>query len=419
MRENCGHDKLPRCEGEPMGILIFGRVRFTERRLSCAMRLCYAALLIALSLLGSGQATAKSTSLDARLHHLRAGHQREWSDFPAKAEGSNLSLSFRSERNESEWSLRLRQQDVKQTWRVLLNHKELGRLLTDENDTIVYFPVPAGALLRGENRLVIEPTAQTPDDIRVGEITLDDRPVADVLSEASVKITVLEDRDAKRSAVPCRITVLNEQGALVTLGARSGEGLAVRPGVLYSRDGKAKFGLPAGDYRIYAGRGFEVSLDSVRISLRPGERIHKELSIRREVPTEGWVSCDTHVHTLTHSGHGDSTLDERVITIAGEGLELPIATEHNKQVDYHAAAVRQGVRDFFTPVVGNEVTTNVGHFNIFPVRAGEPVPDFNAKDWKSLFGSTQQTTSPKVIVINHPRDRHAGFQPFGPKRHIA
>src|SRR5262249_58305817 len=31
----------------------------------------------------------------------------------------------------------------------------------------------------------------------------------------------------------------------------------------------------------------------------------------------------------------------------------------------------------------------------------------------------EQTTSPKVIVINHPRDRHAGFQPFGPKRHIA
>ena len=55
----------------------------------------------------------------------------------------------------------------------------------------------------------------------------------------------------------------------------------------------------------------------------------------------------------------DSTLDERVLTIAGEGIELPIATEHNRQIDYHAAAVKHAVRQYFTPVVGNEVTTSL------------------------------------------------------------
>src|SRR5205085_671010 len=90
--------------------------------------------------------------------------------------------------------------------------------------------------------------------------------------------------------------------------------------------------------------------------------------------------CDTHVHTLTYSGHGDATLDERVLTLAGEGVELPVAAEHNRQIDYHAAAVRLGVRKYFTPVVGNEVTTAVGHFNVFPLRAEGPL-----RDWFALL----------------------------------
>jgi hypothetical protein len=374
-----------------------------------------------LTILEPGQVSAKSTPIEEHLHHLRAGQQREWSDFPADAEGSSLTRVFASDRNDREWSLRARQQDVKQIWRVLVNGKEIGRLLTDENDTIVYLPVPAGILRSGENKLVIEPAGSNPsDDIRVGEIFLVDRPISESLSEARVEVTVREaDPKGEVHVVPCRLTVLQVQGALMTLGARSGDGLAVRPGVIYTREGKAAFGLPAGTYTIYAGRGFEYGIDSATVTVRPGDRIHKSLTIRREVPTEGWVSCDTHVHTLTHSGHGDATLDERVLTIAGEGLQLSIATEHNKQVDYHEAAVCQRVREYFTPVVGNEVTTPVGHFNIFPVAAVGPVPDFNARDWKTLFASIRQTTAAKVIVLNHARDRHLDFRPFGPDRHLA
>src|SRR2546430_2707998 len=100
-------------------------------------------------------------------------------------------------------------------------------------------------------------------------------------------------------------------------------------------------------------------------------------------------------------------------TSAGEGIDLPIATDHNVQVDYHAAAVKQGVRKHFTPVVGNEVTTAVGHFNIFPVPAGGPVPDFKLKDWNSLFASIENTRA-RAVILNHPRDLHSGFRPFGP-----
>src|SRR5262249_29250022 len=148
------------------------------------------------------------------------------------------------------------------------------------------------------------------------------------------------------------------------------------------------------------------------------DRIRETLTIRREVSVPGYASCDTHVHSLTHSGHGDATETERVIAIAGEGLELPIATEHNKQVDYHAAAVKAGVRSYFTPIVGDEVTKPVGHVNIFPVKPAGPVPDDKVKDWAGLFKEIDRTQAP-VRILNHPRDVHLGFRPFGPEHHIA
>jgi len=358
------------------------------------------------------------TPLDPKLHHLRSGSVREWADFPADAQGPTLNIRFQSRPNAAEYALRLRQQDVKQTWRVALNGKELGKLAVDENDTVIFLPVPAGRLVDGENTLTIEAGSKLSDDIRVGEIVLFDRPVSEVLNEATIEIDVLEERPTERIRVPSRITVLTDAGALMTSGAKSTERLAVRPGVIYTADGKAKFGLPAGTYTIVAGRGFEYAIDRRQVTLKPGAVVREALTIRREVPAPGYASCDPHIHSLTHSGHGDATEIERVIAIAGEGLELPVATEHNLQVDYHSAAVKAGVRSYFTPIVGNEVTTAVGHINIFPVKAGEPVPDPKVRDWAGLFGETDRTPA-KIRILNHPRDVHLGFRPFGPEHHIA
>ncbi len=192
------------------------------------------------AILSAESAPAKALVLDSGLHHLRVNDPREWSDFPTRPQGPSLSLRFHCEANSIEWALRLRQQDVKQTWKVLLNGKELGRLVSDENDEIIYLPVPAGRLVAGENQLRIEQIGRTPDDIRVGEIILEDRPIDRVLSEATVELSVMEvGRSGGPLPTPCRITVLNAQGALMSVGATSDDHLAVRPGVVYSGDGKA------------------------------------------------------------------------------------------------------------------------------------------------------------------------------------
>src|SRR5690606_23562798 len=112
--------------------------------------------------------------------------------------------------------------------------------------------------------------------------------------------------------------------------------------------------------------------------------------------------------------HGDATAHERMVTIAAEGIELPIAADHNVQIDFRPLAREVGVDGYFTPVTGNEVTTPVGHFNIFPVAADAPVPNHNLRDWGEIFDEIERVTAAPIVILNHARDLHSGVRPFGP-----
>jgi hypothetical protein len=170
---------------------------------------------------------------------------------------------------------------------------------------------------------------------------------------------------------------------------------------------------------IYAGRGFEYSVDRVAVDLARGATASRRLTIRREVDTTGWAAMDTHVHTATFARHGDATIEERMLTIAGEGIELPVSAEHNARVDFEAPARAAAVRPYFAPVLGTEVTTPaLGHFNVFPVPAGGRDIDQRSPDWARLRQSIAAAVARPVIVLNHGRDVHGGFRPLGPARHI-
>ena len=98
--------------------------------------------------LGQSPAAAQQAkSLKSGLMHLRSGPVREWSSFPEQAEADHLEIHFSSAKNDHEASLRLRQQDVKQAWRVLVNGKSLGKR---PGDTCV-FVWPDAVLRDGKN----------------------------------------------------------------------------------------------------------------------------------------------------------------------------------------------------------------------------------------------------------------------------
>lgn len=364
----------------------------------------------------AGYTCAQKQTIDDTLHYLRNADPREWSGFPEHAE-NELMVHFTSLPNTSEQTLSLRQYDIKQDWQVRVNDHDLGLLVIDEKDITTYLPIPDGVLRAGENTIQIKSKATIPDDIRVGEIMVHNRPPGVVLSESGIDITIIEN--GKNVQLPARITILNERRSLQTVTAMPDDMLAIRPGYVYTGNGKASLRLPAGKYTVFAGRGFEYSIDSIQVELKPGDHIEKTLAIKREVETNGWISSDTHVHTFTHSGHGDATIEERAITLAGEDIDLPVMTDHNIYVDLIPTAKASGMLKWFTPVTGDELTTKVGHFNVFKTTVGTNVISHQAENWNDISKNINDAENNKVIILNHARDIHNGFRPFDPSRHLS
>ena len=345
-----------------------------------------------------------------KVYHLGTTGKPEWLEFAHDPpHGRELFHAFPAEPNDGEATLLLYQSNVKWGWTVSLNGKKLGQLALNDAPTITAFALPPGSLKKEGNVWSVAPPKEI-EDILVGLVRVDPRPLAQVVGESTLDIEVVEPI---AGGVPCRITIVDETlGALPPLAAPPGQKLAVRAGCVYTADGRARVTLPAGRYRVHANRGFEYSLAAERVSLSAGSVRKVSLKIHREVPTANLAACDPHIHTLHFSGHGDATDDERALTLAGEGIELPIATEHNQVNGYAAAAERMGVRNRFTPVLGSEITTKVGHFNIFPVEPGGKLADWNLTDWPKIMDDIRATPGVKVAILNHPHNNHSNFIPF-------
>ena len=356
---------------------------------------------------------AEVTPVTDKTYHLGTKGAPEWKQFAASnPHGRNLSLLFQSKTNAKEATLFLRQDDVKQGWKVSLNGKRLGDLRRFESKMLHSLKVSPGVIKDGENRLSIAAPATAIDDIFVGGGFLVDSPLSVSLTRSALDIRVTDLDDG--AALPCRITITDADDYLMPLKLDPSPSLAIRTGVVYSLNGMAKPGVLPGEYVVYASRGFEYGVATAKVSVKAGETKSVKLSIAREVPTEGWISCDPHIHVRTFSGHGDSTVEERIPTIAGEGLELPIATDHNHHADYRPYQQAAGATAYFTPVIGNEVTTKVGHFNAFPIRKGAPLPNHKTENWPELFRSMRSTPGVEIILLNHPRNVHSNFSPTDP-----
>ncbi len=354
--------------------------------------------------------------LDAGYHHLGDDEVPEWTEASAEPEGNLWTLSFESEANSGEWCLLLQQRDVDDNWRMTLNDVDIGPLTRYKAVREVAYAVPAGVCVDGVNVLVIESLSGT-DDITFGNLRVAQASVRDALGLRPVRIEVTDADTGAPS--PARVTIVRRGSGRAQIFGDPGALTAVRDGIVYLI-GDATIELQAGEYALYASRGTEWSMDQVELTLgadeleaageESGERgdagiptpRQVSLSLRREVDTTGYVACDTHVHTLTYSGHGDASVPERLVTLAGEGVELAIATDHNHHTDYRPLQHELGLDPYYTSVVGNEVTTDNGHFNAFPLDPDGELPPWQLTDWVALVQGMRDAGA-RAIVLNHPR----------------
>lgn len=240
-------------------------------------------------------------------------------------------------------------------------------------------------------------------------------PVPTAGDRADVGVLSFRVTDGDGAAMPCRLTFLVE-GAVddaaarpdlfVNTGAAANE-LAMRRNAVYSMTGSGEITVPAGAYTVIASRGLEYAIATRRVTITAGGSAAFEAALVHEVDTSGWIGGDYHLHTLTYSGHGDSNMPERIISLAGEGVEFAVATDHNHRTDYAPTIAEVGAGRYMASVVGNEVSTPVGHFNAFPLDAGKPVDQHRFPSAQPIFALLREQTNgygiTPVIQVNHPR----------------
>nr|MBA2540719.1 hypothetical protein [Deltaproteobacteria bacterium] len=128
--------------------------------------------------------------------------------------------------------------------------------------------------------------------------------------------------------------------------------------------------LEPGTYEIVVSRGVEYdAFVATSIVVGDGAVVPLDVSLSRVVDTIGWISLDTHLHSELST---DSTMpiDDRLRAVAGEGVEVAVATDHDVIADYGPTIEALGLERWLHGVSGAETSSIVwGHVNGYPLRA--------------------------------------------------
>lgn len=133
-------------------------------------------------------------------------------------------------------------------------------------------------------------------------------------------------------------------------------------------DGVLEIDLEPGTYEIAVSRGGEYSLHQERVTIAPNSPVTVSARLVRVLDTPGFISSDYHVHMIDSPDARISQLN-RVLSMAGEGVENIVATDHSVVTDLGPAIAAAGLDVFVHSTPGEEITTfDYGHFNAYPQR---------------------------------------------------
>lgn len=179
--------------------------------------------------------------------------------------------------------------------------------------------------------------------------------------------------------------------------------------MLYSLTGAGSLQLPPGRYEVAASHGPEYSLpkQELEVNANLGATFRAELT--RTVDTSGYLSADFHVHA-SPSHDSNVPLFERVLTLAAEGIELAVPTDHNHITVYGEALAAQGLEGKLASFSGVEITTlNWGHFNAYPYAKPLEVPQTHETSPIEIFAAVRARAPQAVLQVNHPRMPGVGY----------
>jgi hypothetical protein len=133
------------------------------------------------------------------------------------------------------------------------------------------------------------------------------------------------------------------------------------------------------------------------------------LRIDRVIDRPDLVSMDSHLHTL--ESDGAVSVEDKIRAIVAEGIDLAIATDHNRPVDYRPALERLGLQHELMIAVGTEVTVPERlDYNSYPMTVqpakhnnGALDPLSTNRDLDALFRASRARDPHVILQVNHPR----------------
>ncbi|HVY26993.1 MAG TPA: CehA/McbA family metallohydrolase [Polyangiaceae bacterium] len=179
--------------------------------------------------------------------------------------------------------------------------------------------------------------------------------------------------------------------------------------MLYSLTGSGTVELPAGRYDVLATHGPEYTMPRQELEVNADLGATFRGEMKRSVDTSGWLASDFHVHA-SPSKDSNVPLTERVLTLAAEGIELAVPTDHNHVTDYTDSIHTDKLQGRITSMTGVEITTlSWGHFNAYPYAKSLEVPPTLETSPLEIFAVVRARAPQAVLQVNHPRMPGVGY----------
>lgn len=215
-----------------------------------------------------------------------------------------------------------------------------------------------------------------------------------------VAATTVESMGATPGPAPVRVQVLNE-GTVTRPGtaevpfAAFGEPsmpLGDREHVEFPLDGDVTMRVAAGTYRVVVSRGYEYEIfDDAAVNVTGGATVELAPSLVRSVNTADTLCGDFHIHTNRSPDAADPG-DAKIRYALGDGVEIPVRTDHEFVAAFEPNIERLGVEQWAYGVSAVEYTTfDYGHFGVFPLQADPARTNGGAPQWRDLSSENETT----------------------------
>ncbi len=238
------------------------------------------------------------------------------------------------------------------------------------------------------------------------ELSYEPLPVTAPVPPKALGTLELDVTDAQGRGLPAKVKV-SQPGVERPLFPDDG-GLHGADRFMWTGNGKLTRQLPPGHYRLLFTAGLERDADSASVHIKAGEVARVQAQLPRVIATPGWIAADLHLHQAP-SIDADISLPLRVISVAAEGVEFAVSTDHFVVTDIGPTVRwlrRAGILNAaLLTVPGTEVSTlghRFGHFNVFPLRTNQNVV-YRDTTVDELFADARRQSPQGVLQVNHPR----------------